>query len=87
MFSRHIAKTVKSIQHVLFELQEFYNFNIEMDLNYNNIIVRINMPQNSEKNTIDFAGKDLKHNLSPLWNWQYTDFQKKNITLCLKSII
>lgn len=88
MFSRHISKTIKSIEHALFELQDFYNFKIDIDTTqFHRILVKITLPDNSDYTLLNFAGKDLKNNLSYLWNWQITNNKDKSIIVCLKSIL
>lgn len=88
MFSRHIAKTVKAIEHALFELQDFYSFSIDIDTTQlHRILVKITLPDNSNHTLLNLAGEDLKNNLSYLWNWQITNNKHKTILICLKSIL
>lgn len=88
MFSRHIAKTVKAIEHALFELQDFYGFSIDMDTTQlNRILVKITLPNNSNYTLLNLAGEDLKNNLIHLFMWQAFNRENNTILIGLKSIL
>ncbi len=96
VFSRHILKTIKSIEHVLSELQEFYHFSYHLDVNLNIIRVTIdfsliytlnNTHNMTIKQLINLAEIDLKNNLKNLWRWQNTDYKDKKIIIGLNSLL
>jgi len=96
VFSRHILKTIKSIEHVLSELQEFYHFSYHLKINLNIIVITVDfslintihqLHSMTIKQLINLAGTDLKNNFNNLWKWQYTNYEDRKITIGLNSFL
>lgn len=86
IFSRHISKTIKSIQPKIYELQDYYKFKFELETNINNIIIIIYLDYISEKHILDLIGKKIKEKLLHIWQYQITDYSKKTIKIILNSV-
>ncbi len=84
MFSRHISKNVKNIQLKIYELQDLYKFQIDLQVNLDKIIVKIFFNKDTEKYILNLVGQKTKTTLFP--NHQIFDFKNKTIKIFLDSV-
>lgn len=84
MFSRHISNNVRNIQLKIYELQELYKFNFDLQVNLNKIIIKIFFNKNTEKYILNIVGQKIRTTLFP--KYQVFDFQEKTLKVTINSV-